>query len=435
MSITENNAPRFLIQTLGCKVNQYDSEKIRAQLLHSGYRLVINEDAEAPDLIIVNTCSVTAESDRKGRQMIRKLIRRHPHARIMVTGCYSERKPEEILQIDGVNELVPIEKQSEWVQRLADDLGWGCDDQAALWDSSQGIELFHEHTRAFVKIQDGCDLKCTFCSIPQGRGQARSRPMPEILDECRQLVDGGYPEIVFCGICLGYYGRGMDVALPDLLVQAAEIDGIKRIRISSFEPQHANDELFKVMQEKGDVICPHLHLPLQSGSNRILRRMNRLYKAEYFNERVQKARNLLPYFELSTDIMVGFPGETDQDFQDTIDMVNKCEFCKVHSFRFSAREDTPALRMSDKLEPKLIEERRKELDRIAGAVVDKVKKRYIGSIMSVLVESVDEGNCSGFTTNYLRVEFDAPHGVSSGDQVSVNIIDLKNGNLVGQIVI
>jgi threonylcarbamoyladenosine tRNA methylthiotransferase MtaB len=435
MSITEKNAPRFLIQTLGCKVNQYDSEKIRTQLLHSGYQVASGDDSDSPDLIIVNTCSVTAESDRKGRQMIRKLIRRHPNARVMVTGCYSERKPEEILKIDGVNELVAIEKQAEWVQQLADDLGWGCDDQAALWDSSQGIELFHEHTRAFVKIQDGCDLKCTFCSIPQGRGKARSRPMPEILDECRQLVHSGYPEIVFCGICLGYYGRGMDVTLPDLLRRAAEIDGIKRIRISSFEPQHANDDLFQVMQEKGDVICPHLHLPLQSGSNRILRRMNRLYKAEYFMERVQTARDILPHFELSTDIMVGFPGETDQDFQDTIDMVNKCEFCKVHAFRFSAREDTPALRMSGKLEPQLIEERRKELDRVAGAVVDKVKKRYIGSTMPVLVESVDAGHCAGFTINYLRVEFDAQHEVCSGDEVSVEITDLKNGNLVGNTVL
>lgn len=435
MSAIEKDAPRFLIQTLGCKVNQYDSERIRAQLMRRGYRSVLPGGDGEPDLIIVNTCSVTSESDRKGRQAIRKLIRRYPQARVMVTGCYSERKPEEIARIGGVNEVIPIEEQERWVMRIADEMGWGCEDQDVIWDAGQGIERFEEHTRAFVKIQDGCDLKCTYCSIPQSRGSARSRPLPEILEECAQLVRSGYPEIVLCGVCIGHYGRDSAIGLANLVRAVSETNGLKRLRISSLEPQHASDELLAVMKERDEVICPHLHLPLQSGSNRILRRMNRLYSMEYFAERAQRARELLPDFELSTDIMTGFPGETDEDFDASMQAVRLCRFNKVHSFRFSAREETPASRMKEHLTPDIVETRRRELDRLAIETANAVKRRYIGRSMEVLAESSDKETGTGFTGNYLRVDFISAHTISPGELVRVKMNDLKKGRLTGKEIL
>ncbi len=433
MPNTDKEQPSFIIKTLGCKVNQYDSERLRSQLMRRGCQSLTGSGEEQPQLIVVNTCSVTSESDRKGRQLIRKMIRRYPNARIAVTGCYSERKPAELASIEGVDELVPIEEQAQWIERVVEELGWGCEDQDALWEPGQGIEIFQEHTRAFVKIQDGCDLKCTYCSIPASRGTARSRSLQEIVVEVEHLVRRGYPEIVLCGVCLGDYRRDEGDRLPDVVRAVAGIDGVKRLRISSLEPQHTTDELFAVMEAKREVVCPHLHLPLQSGSNRILRRMNRLYSVEFFQERIERARSVLPHFEISTDIMTGFPSETEADFQASLDAVRRIRFCKVHSFRFSVREDTPAARMKDRLPPPVIEARRKRLDETALSVAGEVKKAYIGQTLPVLTESGENGRYLGFTPNYLRAEFTSPRPVQAGEEVSVDMECMKEGRLAGAV--
>ncbi|RJP21221.1 MAG: tRNA (N(6)-L-threonylcarbamoyladenosine(37)-C(2))-methylthiotransferase MtaB [Candidatus Omnitrophota bacterium] len=433
MSETNQTKPRVLIHTLGCKVNQYDSERLRTLLTQRGYCSVSDSDAEKADLIIVNTCSVTSESDRKGRQLIRKLIRQNPNARVAVTGCYSERKPHEILQIHGVDEIIPIENQEQWVDGLVETLGWGCEDQDAFWNND-GIDAFHEHTRAFVKIQDGCDLKCTFCSIPQSRGQGRSRPIPEVVAECRTLLQRGYPEIVLCGICIGHYGHEQDYDLPDLVEEIIQLAGIKRLRISSMEPQDVTDKLYETMTRRRDVVCPHLHLPLQSGSNRVLRRMKRPYTFDFFLERLRQARRTLPDYEISTDIMVGFPGETDDDFQQTLEAVRICHFSKVHSFRFSARENTPAMRMKDHVPATIVEERRRLLDKTALKVANLVKRNYIGREMAILSEQFEHDHGDGFTANYLRVDYVSPRPIARGEIVSVHLQSLQKGRLKGSIV-
>ena len=430
---TKTQAPRFSIHTLGCKVNQYDSERISTQLLQRGFQL-LGETDESPDLIVVNTCSVTSESDRKGRQMIRKLIRQNPSARVAVTGCYSERKPLEIGAIEGVDEIVPIQDQDAWAARIAEELGWGCADQNHLWDGG-GIEIFHEHTRAFIKIQDGCDLKCTFCSIPTSRGVARSRPIPEVLNEARRMVDLGYPEIVLCGICIGHYGIGQDFGLHNLVEQLAKMQGVKRIRISSLEPQDVTDDLYRVMADYGDIVCPHLHLPIQSGSNKILRRMKRPYQRECFFERIQTARDLLPHFEVSTDIMVGFPDESEEDFEMTLDSVRVCKFNRVHSFPFSVREEAPAARMKNHLPAILIKQRRIELDRIATEIANEVKRSYINQTLSVLCETTDQNRTIGYTSNYLRAEFIASQPVHKGEEILVQFEHLQDGRLLGKPLI
>ncbi len=423
--------PRFFIQTLGCKVNQYDSDRLRAKLLRKGYQSASNVDEEL-DLIVVNTCSVTSESDRKGRQLIRKMIRKHPHARVAVTGCYSERKPNEIMSIDGVSEVVAIEDQEQWVDRISDEMGWGCEDQDGLWEEDQGLEVFQERTRAFVKIQDGCDLKCTFCSIPESRGAARSRPLEDVLRECERLAVQGFPEIVLCGICLGHYGDGENFTLHELVDHLTELPGLSRVRISSLEPQDVSDELYEVLEQKRGIACPHLHLPLQSGANRILRRMKRPYRYEFFKDRVEKGRILLPDFEVTTDIMVGFPGETEEEFEQTLRAVREVRFTKVHSFRFSAREGTPATRMKDALPPAVIEERRRILDQVANETAIQVKQGYIGRTLEVLTETGDEHAYTGFTPNYLRVEFSSPKVLQRGERVWVTIQRVEKGKLMGE---
>lgn len=425
--------PSVLIQTLGCKVNQYDSERMRNVLARRGFSSYADGQGE-PELIIVNTCSVTHDSDRKSRQMIRKLVRRYPNARMVVSGCYSERKPEELHAIDGVSDVVPIEQQESFLQQLIDSLGWGCDDQDSLWDTGQNLEVFQERTRAFVKIQDGCDLKCTFCSIPTSRGTARSRPIAEVMEECRVLVDNGYPEIVLCGVCIGRYGHNEGFGLHTLLKEMVTIPGVKRIRISSMEPQDVSDEFLITMQEHQDIICPHLHLPLQSGSNKILRRMKRPYSHEFFTERVEKARDMIDNFEISTDIMVGFPDETDEDFTDSLNAVTSCRFNKVHSFRFSVREEAPAARMKNHLPPPVLEERRIQLDALANKTAELVKQSYVGQTLPILAEVEEDGMNTGFSPNYLRAQFTCSKPVSKGDIVAVHIGRVEHGRLQGVAV-
>ena len=425
--------PTVLIHTLGCKVNQYDSERMRNVLTRRGFSTHADGNGE-PELIVVNTCSVTHDSDRKSRQAIRKYIRRYPNARMVVTGCYSERKPQELYAIDGVQDVVPIAEQETYLQQLMDSLGWGCDDQDSLWDAGQNLEVFQERTRAFVKIQDGCDLKCTFCSIPTSRGTARSRPITEVMEECRSLVDNGYPEIVLCGVCIGRYGYNEGFGLHTLLKEMIKIDGIKRIRISSMEPQDVSDEFLATMKEHQDIICPHLHLPIQSGSNKILRRMKRPYSQEFFLERVETARGMIPNFEISTDIMVGFPDETDEDFKDTLNSVRHSRFNKVHSFRFSVREEAPAAKLKNHLDPKVLEERRIALDQLAHETADQVKQSYIGQILPILAEVEEDGMSTGFTPNYLRTHFTANRPIQRGETVMVHIKTVEHGRLQGHTI-
>jgi threonylcarbamoyladenosine tRNA methylthiotransferase MtaB len=424
---------RFLIHTLGCKVNQYDSERMRSQLVRKGYESIGSSDKEKADLIIVNTCSVTAESDRKGRQAIRKLIRNHPSARVMVTGCYAERFPDRVGGIDGVDAVVPIQDQEKWVEEMTASLGWGCDDQDALWDHANRIETFFERTRAFIKIQDGCDLKCTYCSIPLSRGKARSRRIAEVLDETRLLVKKGFPEIVICGICLGNFGLDTGETLAALIRKMAGLDGLRRIRISSFEPQNLTDDFFAAMAENAPIVCPHLHLPLQSGSNAILRRMKRPYSYEYFLERVEKAKERIPHFEVTTDVMVGFPGETEDDYNQSLQAIRECRFTKVHSFRFSVREDTPAAKLPNRVSPQESEERRKHLDQLASTVADQAKTTYIGTTLPVLVETNENNRWVGFTPNYIRAELESATPLQQGDVVDVIFTSLGHGILSGAV--
>jgi threonylcarbamoyladenosine tRNA methylthiotransferase MtaB len=372
----------FRTITLGCKVNQYETEYVREGLLSIGYRDA--QPGESVDLCLVNTCTVTAEGDAKSRQTIRRLARENPDARIVVMGCYATRAPDEVARLPGVVEVIRDKRE------LPDLLG-----RFGVVDIPTGISQFGGHHRAFVKVQDGCILECSYCIIPQVRPHLSSRPVEHLLDEVRRLVDNGYREIVLTGIHLGHFGvdwnRGRPksewIRLAHLVREIAAVPGDFRVRLSSLEATEVTRELLEVMAQHADKVCPHLHLCLQSGSDAVLRRMKRRWGTRLFADRCQLVRRTLDHPALTTDVLVGFPGETDADFEQTCRLVDELGFSKIHVFPFSPRRGTPAADLDGQLPAEVKTARGREL----AALERRLRQRYFESLLGrrlrVLVES------------------------------------------------
>ncbi len=391
--------------TLGCKVNQYETQYVREGLERIGYREA--EAGERADLCVVNTCTVTAEGDAKSRQTIRQLAARNPGARIVVMGCYATRAPEEVASLPGVVEVVTDKRE------LPDLLG-----RFGVVDIPTGISRFDHRKRAYVKVQDGCMLNCSFCIIPKVRPQLASRPVEHILDEVRRLLDHGYREVILTGIHLGHYGvdfsRGRAkadwVRLAQLADRIARLPGDFRIRLSSIEATEVTRELVDVMAEHPQKICPHLHVSLQSGSDRILRRMRRRWGSQRFLDRCRLVQGTLDLPALTTDIVVGFPGETEEDFLDTCRVAEEAGFSKIHIFPFSARRGTPAAEMPDQVPQRVKAGRVERLTRWERQLADRYYRALIGKRLQVMVESpVAErpGYVYGTSCRYATVELPA----------------------------
>ena len=368
--------PTFWIYTLGCKVNQYESQYVREGLQRLGFQEAT--PGEKVDLCIVNTCTVTAESDLKSRKVIRQLARRHPEARIVVMGCYAARAPQELARLPGVVQLIPDKAQlPQWLAQLG------------LADPPQGISCFGSRHRAFVKVQDGCQQRCRYCIIPLVRPVLRSRPLGEVLEEIQRLVSAGYREIVLTGIHLGHYGRdlpGPQPTLADLVEQILKLPGSFRLRLSSLEAMEVTPELLRMMADRPDRLCPHLHLPLQSGSNRVLEQMGRPYRLEDFLRVCDQVRAQLDNPALTTDILVGFPGETEQDFQASCRAVEQVGFCKIHSFPFSPRPGTAAAQMPDRPPWGVVRRRCGQIQEIARQLRRRYMESLLGRSIQVLAE-------------------------------------------------
>ena len=419
--------PTALIETLGCKVNRYDSDQLA--LGFSRYGFVTSADHRTldgtPDVVIVNTCCVTSESERKGRQLIRRLARRYPSAKIIVTGCGAQLAPESLRRISGVDAVCPIDEQRNLVRRVARDLGLQeRSDEAAVPRS--------ERTRTFVKVQEGCDLFCSYCGIPYSRGEPRSRRIREVREEVTRLVDRGFREVVLCGTRLGCYGRDLGIHLTELLADLRTIRGLDRLRLSSLEPEDLHPALVDVLSAT-DIFCPHLHLPLQSGSDRILERMGRGYRRADYLQKIEHARNRIADLCISTDIMVGFPGETEDDFAETLSMVEQSGFSKVHSFPFSPRPGTPAAEMPDRVLPPVRRQRRIALDRLALARAEMVRSAFLGRDFPVLVETCKNGFAVGLTPNYLRVRFLSPPDLVPNTLVNVTLQEASGLLVLGRL--
>src|SRR5690349_9858117 len=359
--------------TLGCKVNQYETEFVREGLLGIGYEDA--RDDESAELCIVNTCTVTNEGDAKSRQTIRRVARRNPGAKIVVMGCYATRAPGEVAALPGVSQVVTDKRE------LPDLLG-----RFGVTDIPTGISGFGRRHRAYVKVQDGCLLRCSFCIIPHVRPNLTSRPMEHILDEVRRLVDRGYREVVLTGIHLGHYGVDWNrhaakenwIRLSHLVRRIAELPGDFRVRLSSIEATEVTRELIDVMVDHPDKVAPHLHISMQSGSDGVLRRMRRRWGARRFVDRCKLVQGRLDRPAITTDIIVGFPGETDAEFQETIETSRAVGFSKIHIFPFSARRGTPAATMPHQVAKQVQQERCRELADVEAELRTRYYEQLIG---------------------------------------------------------
>lgn len=396
--------------TLGCKVNQYETEAMAELFVKNGYE--ITEDYNC-DVFVLNTCTVTNLSDRKSRQQISKIRSENSDAIIAVVGCYSQVSPDEIENIEGVNvilgtkyrkeivELCELAKSSNKIINKVENIGKNREFEELT------INTEHSMTRAYIKIQEGCSQFCSYCIIPYARGPIRSRNIRDIVLEAKRLADNGFKEIVLTGIHIASYGKDLendDIGLIDVIEDIGQIDKIKRIRLSSLEPRIV-DKQFLDRLSKVEQFCDHFHLSLQSGSDSILQSMNRKYDTNLYEKTINLIREYYPNAAITTDIIVGFPGETDEDFEKTLDFVDKIQFSKIHVFKYSNRKGTVASKMKNQVSGVVKKERSKLLIEKSKYYTDKFLDNMLNEPIKVLFESKnDDGYIKGYTTNYIRVK-------------------------------
>lgn len=422
-------------QTLGCRLNQYETQAIREQFLNAGY-LETENDREA-DLLVLNTCTVTNESDKENRYLIRRFHRENPDAKIVVAGCYVERNESEIKSLPGVT-LTVLNRQKFQLLNLFESctsLSFApIDLPSKRTYTPLTISEFEGKTRAFIKIQDGCNHACSFCKVVLVRGPARSRELEDVVEEAGRLSDQGFKEIVLTGIQLGSYGYDLKKRqmLCDVIERLSLINGLDRIRLSSIEPTDVTDELIDMMAQN-DRVCPHLHVPLQSGDDQVLARMNRRYPRDFFRGLIQNLYSQVSDFVLTTDVMIGFPGESLEQFENTVEILSETKPYKLHIFPYSAREGTRAAGFSDLINPVEMNRRRDILLSLEEELRTQVQERYIGRRLNVLIEEgkCEDGWVNGRSANYLKICF--PGKRIAGMNYPVEITGIKGVDLIGCI--
>jgi threonylcarbamoyladenosine tRNA methylthiotransferase MtaB len=404
---------RIRIITLGCKVNQCDGDEMARALVSAGYEIVSRGDADA---YIVNTCTVTATADAKARKLIRKLAREHPGARLIVTGCWAQCHEKEaalpgvsavVLNVEKVSIVEALGKLVPPPDGRGNALPNGHDGRRACSPYPPYITA-SSRTRAFLKVQDGCDHHCAYCAVPSARGLPTSKPLDDALAELRRIADEGAQEVVLCGIRLGAYGRGHGGAfgLAGLLRSLRQVP-IPRVRLSSIEPMDVGDDLLKEMADH-PTLCHHLHLPLQAGDDAVLSDMGRGHTSADFSRLVARMRGVWPDVSLTTDVMVGFPGETDEQFERTVQFVREVGFSRLHVFPYSPRPGTPAMQRSDQLPAPVKRERAQRLIAIGAELAQQAALAWVGREVGVLFEERKAGRLTGLTRQYLRVWCDGP---------------------------
>lgn len=423
--------------TLGCKVNQYETEAVEELFEKNGYTSV--PFSEKADCYIINTCSVTSMSDRKSRQMIRRARKTNPDALIAVMGCYSQTAPDEVLAIDGVNLVLGTKDKSSAV-RLMGTLKQG-DKLNAVTDVRDNhtfeelrIERCTGRTRAYIKIQDGCSQFCSYCIIPYARGPVRSRPADEIVCEVKKLAEAGYKEVILTGIHAAAYGQDLqNTSLDRLLNRLDTIDGIERIRLSSIEPMTLNSDFIDGIRSCKK-LCPHFHISLQSGCDETLRRMNRHYTTEQFEGIVNGLRGAFPGCAVTTDIMTGFAGETDEEFEKTLEFVKHIKFADAHVFQYSRRRGTPAAKRPGQVPPEIKEARSKAIMKAVAVSKNEFLQNELGKTVDVLFETkTKDGLYEGKTANYITVHAPSDENIS-GRILKTALMSTENGIIFGKTV-
>ncbi len=424
---------RIYLDFLGCRLNEAELESWGRDFVRRGHTLA--PTPETADICILNTCAVTREAARQSRQQVRRLHRRNPRAAIVVAGCDATYEPHRLDTLPGVALILPNKEKDTLVDRVLHTF----DGQSPPPpEDGESRYLFPQtRTRAFLKVQDGCNNYCTFCIVRTLRGPERSRPSDQIVAEIRQLLGLGYREVVLTGVHLAAYGRDRGETLESLVRRILEETDVERLRLSSLEPWDIPSSFFRLWEESEGRLMPHLHLPLQSGSDRILRRMARRYTTRAYRDLVEEARHAIPHLALTTDIIVGFPGEEEEDFQATLDFVRDMAFAHIHIFTYSPREGTPAARLPYPVPP----QEKKRRSRVLHALMREQKTRYLtsllGDVRPILWEHViaDEGETrvwSGLTDNYMRVHARVPASRDLWNRITATrLLRVEEDHLLG----
>ncbi|MEW6182885.1 MAG: tRNA (N(6)-L-threonylcarbamoyladenosine(37)-C(2))-methylthiotransferase MtaB [Bacillota bacterium] len=427
--------PSVAFYTLGCKVNQYESAALASLFAGHGYHIV--DPGTGADVYVINTCTVTGTADQKSRQAVRRAVRRNPNATVVVTGCYAQLSPEKVAAIPGVDIVIGTSGRKEMVKMVEKAMTTGSrivrvhdfTDDCAFEEIPA---LFEARTRAYLKIQEGCRDFCTYCLVPYARGPLRSRFPDAVLQEAERLVAAGFKELVLTGINIGNYGIELSptVGLHRLISLILELPGVARVRLSSIEPGNVVPGLGDLMADEPR-FCPHLHLPLQSGDDDILRLMGRRYRTADYRAMVGRLRERMPDVSVSTDVMVGFPGETEAAFTNTVSFIHETGFSGLHVFKFSPRPGTPAQTFSGQVHGREKERRLRLLLEESGDLTAAFAARFVGRVVHVLVERMcPEGFCEGFSEHYLPVAFEGAEE-SAGRIVPVKISAFDKGVLNG----
>ncbi len=430
------NNKKVAFYTLGCKVNQYESESIKNQLIKIGYEEENFENKS--DIYIVNSCTVTSIADKKTRNVLRRAKKMNPESIVIVTGCYAQTNSKELLEIEEIDFVVGNSNKSglvDFIQDIENKKSKVLTENIFEERTYEEYEFatLREMSRAYIKIQDGCNNFCSYCKIPFGRGKSRSRSLESICQEIEVLTKEGFKEFIIIGINLGAYGEDLDsdINLETLLETVVKLEGVERVRIGSMYPDKISDRFIEIMRENSNKLMPHLHISLQSCDNTVLERMRRNYGAELIQERLLKLRENVENMEYTADVIVGFPGETDEMFNNTYEVIKNIGFSDLHVFQYSDREKTLANTFTDKIDGNIKKKRAEVLETLRKEMGKERREKYIGKELEVLVEEIKEDGCSyGYSQNYLRVKtLEATAGVN--ELVKVEISNLEKELLIG----
>ncbi len=418
---------KVALDSLGCKLNQAETELLARQFAEAGYRLVSPTDKA--DVYILNTCTVTHIADRKSRHWLRLAHWRNPDARLVATGCYAQRAGHELAQIEGVDLVLGNDEKPRLLQLL---------EESGLISSSVHIQKGSPtnygdgfRTRAFIKVQDGCDSFCSYCIVPLVRGREKSLPVDEVVAEVRHRISDGYKEVVLTGVKIGSYNYN-GVNLKGLLEHILAETDVTRLRLSSLQPQEISPELVGLWSDRR--LCRHFHLSLQSGSDAVLSRMRRRYCVSDYQQAVSLIRALVPEAAITTDIIVGFPGETAADFEQSYQLCQKLEFARIHVFPYSPRQETEAARMSQPVGDKVKKERSQRMLALARESIENFRQRFVGKTMLVLWEKQSEGVWSGLTDNYIKVYTKSDRDLTN-KLVPVKLVEFRGDGVWGEEVV
>ena len=423
--------------TLGCKVNQYETNAMSQEFIEKGYEVV--EHHEKADIYVINTCTVTNMSDRKSRQIIRRAKQINSNSILVATGCYAQTAQEELEKITDIDLIVGNTEKKDIVKIVEDYKNNRNLERVRMSDINKQKEFvdfgnvtYTEKTRAVIKVQDGCNNFCSYCIIPYAKGRVRSRKLENVIEEIKKIADKGIKEVVITGIHVASYGIDFDnnTRLIDLLEAIEKIEGIERIRLGSLEPNIITEEFVNRLK-KITKMCDHFHLSLQSGCNETLKRMNRKYTAQSFRKEVELLRKTFPNVVLTTDVIVGFPGETEQEFNETYEYLKNIRFTKLHVFRYSPRKGTVAAKMKDQVDSKIKEERSHKLIKLSDKCEKEILDKYIGKKVKVLFEKQEGEYIKGHTTNYLVVKI--KDSKLENQILDINITSREELELIGKM--